>query len=515
MSSHGATLPLLRGKTTLESALEEEDDVLLELGFTEQRIGFFVSLYSNLDDIENIASYHLGLGPSDTYRVGGVNEWVHGSFNVCIPLYVSKKYQHPNKQALIRFPLPYKVGEARNPGNVDEKLRCEAATFIWIHEKCPEVPIPQLWGFGLVGGQSFTKPQNIPLVPRFIWSIKRSFMWLLGYSLPCPYICHPRSTMLESGYLIMDYVGNSEVQMLSETWDEHRHQKDRRTNLFKGLSRIMLSLSRVPMPRIGSWTLHSDGGLRFSNRTLNLRLHQLENGGIPTNISRNLTYSAADAYNLDLLFCHDRRIRNQLNSISNADDGRAQMARLTMMNESTPTSFLQKRISRRTLQWNIKFVIDLEWACSLPAETLRPPYWLTGRSVDEITGEHLEEFRNAYEEFVDVFEEEEKHFPPINNVCSYRSNLMRNGLQVGNFWYFHALDSPKGCFNLFQKHMYPMFTSSPQVPSEFSRVVSDFWAPNAEELILAKLRDKEQYDKSLCQLFDDASACAKDEVSDQ
>ncbi|CAG8426436.1 unnamed protein product [Penicillium salamii] len=479
MSSHGATLPLLRGNTTLESALEEEDDVLLELGLTEQHIDFFVSLYSNFDDIENIASYHLGLGPSDTYRVGGVNEWVHGSFNVCI----RKKYQNPNKQALIRFPLPYKVGEARNPGNVDEKLRCEAATFIWIHEKCPEVPMPQLWGFGLVGGQSFTKPQNIPLVPRFIWSIKRSFMWLLGYSLPCPYICHPRSTMLESGYLIMDYFGNSEVQMLSETWDEHRHQKDRRTNLFKGLSRIMLSLSRVPMPRIGSWTLHSDGGLRFSNRTLNLRLHQLENGGIPTNISRNLTYSAADAYNLDLLSCHDRHLH--------------------------PSNIFVDS------QWNIKFVIDLEWACSLPAETLRPPYWLTGRSVDEITGEHLEEFRNAYEEFVDVFEEEEKHFPPINNVCSYRSNLMRNGMQVGNFWYFHALDSPKGCFNLFQQHMYPMFTSSPQVPSEFSRLVSDFWASNAEELILAKLRDKEQYDKSLCQLFDDASACAKDEVSDQ
>jgi hypothetical protein len=23
-----------------------------------------------------------------------------------------------------------------------------------MHENCPEIPIPQLWGFGLVGGQS-------------------------------------------------------------------------------------------------------------------------------------------------------------------------------------------------------------------------------------------------------------------------------------------------------------------------------------------------------------------------
>lgn len=158
MTRQGSTLPLLRGNTTLESALEQEEDILLDLRFPEQGIDSFVSLYSNRDDIENIASYHLGLGSSDTCRVGGVNEWVHGSFNVCIPLYVSKQGQHPERRALIKFPLPYKVGEFTNPGNVDEKLRCAAATFIWIHEHCPEISIPQLWGFGLVGGQSVRKP---------------------------------------------------------------------------------------------------------------------------------------------------------------------------------------------------------------------------------------------------------------------------------------------------------------------------------------------------------------------
>jgi hypothetical protein len=65
--------------------------------------------------------------------------------------------------------------------------------------------------------------------------------------------------MLESGYLVMDYIGNSDVRMLSETWDEYRHQRDKRTNLLKGFSRIMLSLSRVPLPRTGSWTLDSNG----------------------------------------------------------------------------------------------------------------------------------------------------------------------------------------------------------------------------------------------------------------
>ncbi|KAJ5515609.1 hypothetical protein N7527_007169 [Penicillium freii] len=307
----------------------------------------------------------------------------------------------------------------------------------------------------------------------------------------------------------MDYIGNSEVQMLSETWDEDRHEQVKRTNLFRGLSRMMLSLSQIPLPRIGSWTLNSNGALRLSNRPLTLRLHQLENGGIPTNISRSLTYSAADSYYLDLLSCHDSRIRYQPNSISNDDDGRAQIARLTITKRSY-LIFLTKRLTDLhpsnifvDSNWNVKFVIDLEWACSLPAETLHPPYWLTGCSVDELTGEHLETFSEAYEEFVGVFEEE-KQFSPINNDHSYRTNLMRNGWQIGNFWYFHALDSPKGLFNLFSQHICPLFGPSSQSKDDFARVVSNFWAPDVGKVLAAKLRDKEEYERSRCQRFEDA-----------
>lgn len=94
-------------------------------------------------------------------------------------------------------------------------------------------------------------------------------------------------------------------------------------------------------------------------------------------------------------------------------------------------------------------MIDLEWAYSLPAETFRPLYYLTGRSVDDLTGEYFEAFREVYKEFVDIFKEE-KHFPPINSVYPYRPTLVRNGWKTGSFWYIHALESPNGLFNLFR-----------------------------------------------------------------
>lgn len=155
--SHSTTDPWRNNLGTLRSALEEEENMLLELGFPQQRIDFFVLLYQKRSDIADLGSYHLGLSSQETCTTGRVDEWIHGSFNVCIPLYVSKEGENPEKRALIRFPLPYKLGESQSPGNVDEKLRCEAATYIWIQENCPDVSIPTLWGFGFVGGKSVSQ----------------------------------------------------------------------------------------------------------------------------------------------------------------------------------------------------------------------------------------------------------------------------------------------------------------------------------------------------------------------
>ena len=49
----------------------------------------------------------------------------------------------------MRFPLPYKIGEANRPGNSDEKLRCEAVAYVWISENCSDVSLPQLRGFAV------------------------------------------------------------------------------------------------------------------------------------------------------------------------------------------------------------------------------------------------------------------------------------------------------------------------------------------------------------------------------
>ncbi|KAM3496843.1 hypothetical protein MY10362_009787 [Beauveria mimosiformis] len=43
--------------------------------------------------------------------------------------------------AILRFPLPYRVGEVANPGNSDEKLNCEAATYAWLEDSSHQVDV--------------------------------------------------------------------------------------------------------------------------------------------------------------------------------------------------------------------------------------------------------------------------------------------------------------------------------------------------------------------------------------
>lgn len=85
-----------------------------------------------------------------------VEKWHHGSFNLCVPVTINdwKWKQQPGKRVLLRFPLPYRVGEAFRPGNGDEKIQCEAGGYTWLQENCPDVPIPKLYGFSTSTGET-------------------------------------------------------------------------------------------------------------------------------------------------------------------------------------------------------------------------------------------------------------------------------------------------------------------------------------------------------------------------
>ncbi len=148
MADNSAPLKLIGRKITLEEACDDEDNILQELDYPQQRLDFCVHLLQSEGELLKTVARHLNISP-ESCKLSPVEEWRHGSFNWCIPVYLDWKGR---SRVLLRIPLPYKVGEIRFPGNVDEKLRCEAATYIYIEENNSDIPVPKLWGFGFTNG---------------------------------------------------------------------------------------------------------------------------------------------------------------------------------------------------------------------------------------------------------------------------------------------------------------------------------------------------------------------------
>jgi hypothetical protein len=93
-----------------EAAKEEDASILHQLGYWDQRIRLFTHLYRNCGLIATIAAHHLGLTSADICHVVDVEDWIHGSFNVCIRIDIDGQGQDAGGQVMIRVPLPYRIG---------------------------------------------------------------------------------------------------------------------------------------------------------------------------------------------------------------------------------------------------------------------------------------------------------------------------------------------------------------------------------------------------------------------
>lgn len=317
---------------------------------------------------------------------------------------------------------------------------------------------------------------------------------------------------LNVGHMVIDYIEPADAEMLSSTWETKRHDERARANLFRGLSRIVLALGKAPLQRIGSFTMDNRGVVSLTNRPLRLQLHQLENESIPTNISRGTTYASIEPFLHDILACHDSRLRHQLNAANDEADCKAQMAVLSAFRTILPL-FVRRDLRSGPFilsltdmhasnifvdkEWNIKYLIDLEWACSLPLEMLHPPSWLSDEPFERLSLL----FDELYQEFIDIFMQEEAFFFSTSQHQrgpQFFTETMRQGWEAGNFFYFLALESVTGLYFIFQRRIRPRFDPSDHCLDE---ALSVYWRLNSEQFIASKVQQKQEYDEKLKQAF--------------
>lgn len=350
------------------------------------------------------------------------------------------------------------------------------------------------------------------LLVRVLETIRRRIWSWFGWAVPCRYLQLERSYRLNVGHMVLDFIERDDAEMLSETWETKRQDVILRANLFRGLSRIMLGLGKIPLPRIGSFTMDNKGFIRLTNRPLNMQLHQLENEGIPTDISRETTYTSVEPFLLDSLACHDNRLRHQPNAVNDEDDCQEQMANLSIFRSMLPL-FVRKEFRHGPFvlaltdmhasnifvdkEWNIKYMIDLEWACSLPIEMLHPPWWLSNEKHEYLSSS----FDEVYQEFLEIFGQEEALLASaLHNRSRPQlfTDTIRHGWEIGNFFYFLALSSVTGLYFIFQNRIRSRFDAPSDCPDTAPSV---YWCLGRKQFVDSKIKDKRNYDDNLKRVF--------------
>ncbi|GAB0133373.1 hypothetical protein EsDP_00001784 [Epichloe bromicola] len=453
---------------------------------------FFQELLEKTPIIEAIVRSQLGVHKC---RVAHRDAWGCGGSHVAIPCRLT-----PNRSVYFRLPVPDAVGEKGNPGNVNECISTQIASYLWIHENCPDVPIPTLHSFGLDDGSVFTHPSNTPFWARLRWRVKRLIRFLRGAAKPISHILRTSRHQLGHGFLITSAAQGDSVAL---SWLERCGNAAYRQNLFRGLARAQLSLAAIPFPRIGCLSLQRDASIALTNRPLTAYILDAEMKGAVPSIPRHRTYGASSVYIEDLISLQDNLLRSQKNAMDSADDGQRQLAALTMLRATAhlftseefregPFPFMFTEMHMPNIftdeLGNVETIIDVETA-ALPREMLTTPRWLLlGRheACSEMTP------RDMLDEYLAIFTDETNRLA-VESVKRYPGN--EGAIQ--RVWFFSAVTMPGAMYYLFNRYIQPLFNKEHPDSSEFDEAVYSYWSLDAEAFINQKLRERKSDESSL------------------
>ncbi|KAK4146361.1 uncharacterized protein C8A04DRAFT_25871 [Dichotomopilus funicola] len=506
---------LLNGRQrTLNSAADDEDDFLLAIQHQRAAERFREQIRLERDSIVVVVRHHLRLRRGDSCAVLPSDSWIQGGFNLCVLVDVRSRASSESRRVVFRCPMPHKLAEQHHPGTIDEKVSCEAAVYAWMQAHCTDIRIPYLYAFGFAGGSQFAHISQWPWYFRLWHSLKRLTYLLLGYALLSNYTRVPCTPAVNTAYMLLEYIGPETGQMLSATWAQHRHDSNRRARLFHGIARTMLSLARLPQPHIGSFKFNqSDGTITLTNRPLISTMMIFENSRTPRNIQPRQLYQSPVAFAYDMLTLHDNYFLHYAHAIRDDEEARERITIRTLLRTVMhhfmiperqngpfllqPTDLHQSNIFVDE-EWNVTCLIDLEWICSLPAEMLAVPYWLTSCSIDNIINDEYKQFDEARQAFLAAMEEEMITIPPAHDIPITRTML--NTWVSKAVWFWACIRSLNGWLFLFEDHIAPKFCDNRDVISDLKQT-SAFWREDIDTIVKAKVEDEERYQAKLRSLF--------------
>ena len=262
--------------------------------------------------------------------------------------------------------------------------------------------------------------------------------------------------------------------MLSGQWPTT--DPNNRRKVFRGLANILLDLVKVPLPRIGSFTVSNTGEVTLSGRPLTAALALLEAQEISSEMLLGTTYSSADSYVEDLLHCHETRMRDQPNAVEGEDDAVGQLATVVVL-RAVKSHYVDRKLRDGPFvfqftdlhecnifiddQYNITGIVDLECSCSLPIKMHKPQFWLSGQAASDFLEEdgRAEKeaiFRTAYTDFLNILRSEQTSRASQYRIAFDLAQIIQNALEKKSYWYFAAVSNPRNAYTFLVDYIQPI-----------------------------------------------------------
>ncbi|KAJ5086514.1 hypothetical protein NUU61_007821 [Penicillium alfredii] len=121
--------------------------------------------------------------------------------------------------------------------------------------------------------------------------------------------------------------------------------------------------------------------------------------------------------------------------------------------------------------WNIKCLIDLEWACFSPSGNDSSSML----AIDLISND---DYEPLHKQFMEVFAEEEVKIGSLIPL----SPILQRGWEIGTFWYSFTLSSPMALFKIFYDFIQPKFSRTHDDPASW-RITMPYWTFSALGLL--------------------------------
>ncbi|KAG9250229.1 uncharacterized protein F5Z01DRAFT_640481 [Emericellopsis atlantica] len=501
---------------SITSAGEEESNIILAIRHRRAANKFRQWLWNQREDIAALVRSHLHLPKDDAnyaFEVIPTEYWRQGGFNMCV-LVVAMVGGRATSRFVFRCPLPHKLAESQYPGTMDEKIRCEVASYVWMQEHCRDVRIPALHSFGFSDGSQFTHISQASFYTRVARLVRRLVHRILELPLLSNYNRNTSAPAIGTPYMLLEFVGPEVGNMLSITWEQHMNDTKRRARLYEGMSRIMLSLTRLPQTRIGCYRFNlSDATITLTNRPLLSTTIIFENAGTPRTIQPTETYYNTDGFLSDMLSFFDDQFLQDPHAIRDEDDAYERIALRTLLRAVAHHFIIRHRRNGPFLlqltdfhqsnilvddDWNITCLIDLEWICALPIEMLEVPDWLTNRSPEQLTGEHFDQFDNERQIFLGAMDEMSKKVQQEHDVQIMR--VIRDSWTSKGVWFWTCIRSINLWLFLIEDHILPKFSYHGGIDDDLKRV-STVWREGVAEIVEAKQREEAEYLEELQHLI--------------